>query len=1052
MDCTKGWIQATSGTSDYFHTCGYLFVPMVEAGLVPFPDGDGCSGTIYSDSWKEYIAACLTAPLLAGKKYDLRLQIASTPIAADGSSCNNGVIYYPPVEVTFFGSSSCIYAPLATFDCPTIVDPGWQVIGTGYYDPQAAWAELTLSLEPAFTVNALMIGPPCVLPPGYVSGAPCYPYFYYDNLILEELQPVDGLEILELGAPCEGNQTLIAWVNHSGGTWQWYLDGVALIGETSDVLYISQLGYGSGTYTVRYSFNGECITISEDVEVVEVEPTFIDLYACPGNTTICAGETFTDEGVYAVNLTSWQGCDSVVYCTITHYPVVTPDTAHMAVCGKDTFQVCNQLFDSTGFYSVSCLDANGCDSTFFLDLVLLQPHAVIAPPDTLNCADHPSVLLDGSLSASPPAGSVQISYAWSGPPGGIVGDPDSSRVEVGLPGTYCLVVTLSSGNQSCSDSTCITVVEDTQLPLAPVIAWPALVCAGDTLILPLPKLPNDSSYQILWDLPFGITVTELSDSTILFSAGLPGIWGMCAALQTPCGISDTVCQVVMVAGPDSLDLWNTTCDLASAGTTVQQLQNVWGCDSVIVHHLQFEPAVVTLLGLTTCDPATVGTDTVWLTAQSGCDSIVILQYTLTSSFLDETVTRICGEGLDFTDSLLILTGPCDSLWITHYQYAAPDTIYASMPTCVQAEVGTDTTWLINQEGCDSLIIRSTWFGGSDTVLVSEQTCDSLSAGVNTVVFPGQYCDSVVVTTTTWSAKLITVDTLLDCTGTGTSVDTAWLTSITGCDSLHIQYTIHSSLSADISVTPETCFQDEDGAIQIMQPQGGTPPYLFRINGGVWQNDPHFPDLGPGDYVVGMMDAAGCLQQYAGLVVEAGQQVLVNIGPDQVVAPGAFLDLSAQVNQALSLIQWMAVDPVSCLACLQTLVGPIQVSQQVSVEVVSDAGCTGSDELRVIVVGKPVDSIRVYIPNSFSPNGDGINDVFSVYGNDHVLQVRNLAVYDRWGNALYARSDLKINDPSKGWDGTFREEVMDPGVYVYVVEVELVNGEVRLYKGDVTLTR
>ncbi len=69
---------------------------MVEAGLVPFPDGDGCSGTIYSDGWKEYIAACLTAPLLAGKKYDLRLQIASTPIAADGSSCNNGVIYYPP--------------------------------------------------------------------------------------------------------------------------------------------------------------------------------------------------------------------------------------------------------------------------------------------------------------------------------------------------------------------------------------------------------------------------------------------------------------------------------------------------------------------------------------------------------------------------------------------------------------------------------------------------------------------------------------------------------------------------------------------------------------------------------------------------------------------------------------------------------------------------------------------------------------------------------------------------------------------------------------------
>ncbi len=77
---------------------------------------------------------------------------------------------------------------------------------------------------------------------------------------------------------------------------------------------------------------------------------------------------------------------------------------------------------------------------------------------------------------------------------------------------------------------------------------------------------------------------------------------------------------------------------------------------------------------------------------------------------------------------------------------------------------------------------------------------------------------------------------------------------------------------------------------------------------------------------------------------------------------------------------------------------------------------------------------------------------SIYGNDQVVAVRQLAIYDRWGNALYSRSDLPINDPSVGWDGTFREELMDPGVFVYVVEVELVDGQVRLYKGDVTLSR
>ncbi|MCO6486236.1 MAG: gliding motility-associated C-terminal domain-containing protein, partial [Saprospiraceae bacterium] len=96
--------------------------------------------------------------------------------------------------------------------------------------------------------------------------------------------------------------------------------------------------------------------------------------------------------------------------------------------------------------------------------------------------------------------------------------------------------------------------------------------------------------------------------------------------------------------------------------------------------------------------------------------------------------------------------------------------------------------------------------------------------------------------------------------------------------------------------------------------------------------------------------------------------------------------------------------------------------------------------------------RVYIPNSFSPDEDGINDVFSVYGNAQVVGVRHLAIYDRWGNNLYFERHLPVNDPGVGWDGTFRGQIMDPGVYVYVVEVELADGGTRLYKGDVTVVR
>ncbi len=202
------------------------------------------------------------------------------------------------------------------------------------------------------------------------------------------------MKFSSLEAPCEDNLELLAWVDHTGGEWQWYLDGVAIFGENTDALSISQQNYSGGTYTVRYSFNGGCITTSIDVDpLIEIEPTFVDLMACPGNTSVCAGEEFDDEGVYEVVLPSWQGCDSVVYCIITHYPDYPTDALRIASCAMDTVQVCGQSFNSTGMYVSSCVDKNGCDSTIVLDLVILSPLAVIKTPDTLDCLNQVTIEL-----------------------------------------------------------------------------------------------------------------------------------------------------------------------------------------------------------------------------------------------------------------------------------------------------------------------------------------------------------------------------------------------------------------------------------------------------------------------------------------------------------------------------------------------------------------------------------------------------------------------------------------------------------------------------------
>jgi gliding motility-associated-like protein len=95
---------------------------------------------------------------------------------------------------------------------------------------------------------------------------------------------------------------------------------------------------------------------------------------------------------------------------------------------------------------------------------------------------------------------------------------------------------------------------------------------------------------------------------------------------------------------------------------------------------------------------------------------------------------------------------------------------------------------------------------------------------------------------------------------------------------------------------------------------------------------------------------------------------------------------------------------------------------------------------------------VYIPNVFSPNADGVNDHFTVYGKTSLKQILRLEVYDRWGNNVFIKENFDPNEPRQGWDGTFRGELLNPGVYVFRAEVEFTDGFIDNYGGDVTLLR
>ena len=90
---------------------------------------------------------------------------------------------------------------------------------------------------------------------------------------------------------------------------------------------------------------------------------------------------------------------------------------------------------------------------------------------------------------------------------------------------------------------------------------------------------------------------------------------------------------------------------------------------------------------------------------------------------------------------------------------------------------------------------------------------------------------------------------------------------------------------------------------------------------------------------------------------------------------------------------------------------------------------------------------IYIPNAFSPNGDGVNDEFRVFPGLGVAAVLELSLYDRWGDRIYHRSDCGA---SCSWSGILRGQVAPPGIYAYAIRIEYIDGKTRWLSGEVQL--
>ena len=272
----------------------------------------------------------------------------------------------------------------------------------------------------------------------------------------------------------------------------------------------------------------------------------------------------------------------------------------------------------------------------------------------------------------------------------------------------------------------------------------------------------------------------------------------------------------------------------------------------------------------------------------------------------------------------------------------------------------------------------------------------------------------------------------------------------GCDSI---------VTLDLTILPDTginaafdwndprCHDLEDGSIEVLDITNGYLPYTIWIN-DMPDSDGYLEGLGPGDYLYSITDRYGCTFE-AVVNLQAPPPFVVDLGPDQQVGLGEMLQLNPFFSEPVQNLEWAPADLVNCAGDCSDLNWVPTNSSTFFLNAISMNGCLASDSINITV-----NTVRkVYIPNAFSPNDDGINDAFTIYGAEpNVQQIEELLVFDRWGGMVFQQESFAPNSLSAGWDGSFQGKEVPQGTYTYVAKIRFLDNAVLLYSDDVLLIR
>ncbi|TCJ14473.1 PKD domain-containing protein [Flaviaesturariibacter flavus] len=215
-----------------------------------------------------------------------------------------------------------------------------------------------------------------------------------------------------------------------------------------------------------------------------------------------------------------------------------------------------------------------------------------------------------------------------------------------------------------------------------------------------------------------------------------------------------------------------------------------------------------------------------------------------------------------------------------------------------------------------------------------------------------------------------------------------------------------------------------------------------------QNPPsqRYKDTGTYQLVATGINSSGCRDTaYQTLVVH--DLPVVGLPATITKFVGVPAVLNATYSSGITGYAWTPATDLSCADCPQPSATP-KYNTLYTVTATDSNGCTNRAQVQVLVLCQ---GAKVFVPNTFTPNGDGANDIFFVQGSG-LARMKSLRIFNRWGEVVFERRDFDVNNPSVGWDGTYKGQKAAPDVYIYQLEVFCENSDVIKFEGNVALIR